>query len=34
LSRERPIGGKRFLSDYFFTKFGDVKLDRLAIGVP
>jgi site-specific DNA-methyltransferase (adenine-specific) len=35
----RPIGGKRFLSDYFeyifhFTKFGDVELDRLAIGVP
>lgn len=35
----KPIGGKRFLNDCFeyifhFTKTGDVKLDRLAIGVP
>jgi site-specific DNA-methyltransferase (adenine-specific) len=35
----KPIGGHRFLNDCFeyvfhFTKNGDVKLDRLAIGVP
>ena len=35
----KPIMGKRFLHDCFeyifhFTKNGDVKLDRLAIGVP
>lgn len=35
----KPIGGERFLNDCFeyifhFTKTGDVKLDRLAIGVP
>ena len=35
----KPIGGDRFLSDCFeyifhFTKSGDVKLDRLALGVP
>ncbi|MEM1949428.1 MAG: site-specific DNA-methyltransferase [Nitrososphaerota archaeon] len=35
----KPIGGSRFLNDSFeyifhFTKNGDVKLDRLAIGVP
>lgn len=35
----KPIGGKRFLNDNFeyifhFTKYGDVELDRLAIGVP
>ncbi len=35
----KPIGGDRFLNDCFeyifqFTKNGDIKLDRLAIGVP
>ncbi|MFX0163153.1 MAG: DNA-methyltransferase [Candidatus Hodarchaeota archaeon] len=35
----KPIGGNRFLNDCFeyifhFTKTGDVKLDKLAIGVP
>jgi len=35
----KPIGGSRFLNDcaehiFHFTKGGDVKLDRLAIGVP
>ncbi len=35
----KPIGGERFLNDCFeyifhFTKSGNVKLDRLAIGVP
>jgi len=35
----KPIGGERFLNDCFeyifhFTKSGDVKLNRLAIGVP
>jgi len=35
----KPIGGGRFLNDCFeyifhFTKTGNVKLDRLAIGVP
>ena len=35
----KPIGGRRFVNDcqeyiFHFTKRGDVKLDRLAVGVP